>query len=72
MNDRIPFEKDILRYGGNKRESKTQFWIDLLDEFGLNYHVVKETSIKEQCYEVGLAVLNDFRTATTHIREYKR
>ncbi len=33
MNDSIPFEPDILRYGDGKRESEMQFWIDLLDEF---------------------------------------
>jgi HTH-type transcriptional regulator, transcriptional repressor of NAD biosynthesis genes len=41
MNSLIPFEADPLRYGGDKRESTDQFWIDLLEEFGCKYHAVK-------------------------------
>ncbi|MEI2699203.1 MAG: hypothetical protein V9E94_13020 [Microthrixaceae bacterium] len=33
----IPFEPDPLRYGGDQRESTDQYWIDLLDRFGLRY-----------------------------------
>lgn len=33
----IPFEPDPLRYGGDKRESTDQYWIDLLEEFNLPY-----------------------------------
>lgn len=33
----IPFEPDQLRYGGDKRESNDQYWIDLLEEFNLPY-----------------------------------
>lgn len=35
--DDIPFEPDILRYGGNKRESTYNFWQELLDEFKCEY-----------------------------------
>lgn len=52
MNDGIPFEPDILRYGDNKRESETKFWTDILDEFGCAYYVVKETDIEYQRHEV--------------------
>ena len=48
MNDGIPFEADILRYGGDKRESNTQFWIDLLKEHECNYVVMPYTEISEQ------------------------
>lgn len=37
----IPFEEDPLRYGGDKRESDDKFWIDILEEYGLNYVVLK-------------------------------
>lgn len=40
MPDDIPFEPDILRYGDGVRESKTQFWIDLLEEYGCKYVTV--------------------------------
>lgn len=42
LSDNIPFVKDPLRYGGDKRESNTQFWIDLAERENLNY-VVLET-----------------------------
>ncbi len=38
----IPFEPDPLRYGGNKRESDDQYWINLLEEYRLPY-VILET-----------------------------
>lgn len=40
----IPFEADPIRYGGDKRESDDQFWIDLAEREGLNYHVLKSAS----------------------------
>ena len=39
--DEVPFEADILRYGGDKRESVDQFWIDVLKEYGMRYYVVR-------------------------------
>lgn len=36
----IPFEADKLRYGGHQRESMDQYWIDILDEFELNYIIL--------------------------------
>lgn len=37
MPSENPFQEDILRYGGNVRESKDEFWIDLLEEFDCKY-----------------------------------
>lgn len=72
MNDQIPFEADPLRYGGDVRESKTQFWIDLLEEFDCNYYVVKNTTQYMQQNEVANEVIELFWVETSHIREYKR
>ena len=72
MNDQIPFEEDPLRYGGGVRESKTQFWIDLLEEFDCNYYVVKNTARYMQQNEVANEVIELFWVETSHIREYKR
>lgn len=72
MNDQIPFEADILRYGGGVRESKTQFWVDLLEEFGCNYYIVKNTNRYMQQNEVANEVIELFLVETSHIREYKR
>jgi nicotinamide riboside kinase len=35
----IPFKPDQLRYGGDKRESTTKFWTDLLEEFNRPYTI---------------------------------
>lgn len=48
MNTDIPFEQDELRYGGDKRESDTQFWIDLLKEYNCNYKIITETDRDKQ------------------------
>lgn len=72
MNDGIPFEPDPLRYGGDKRESGMQFWIDLLEEFKLPYFVVPNTSKHMQTNHACNAVIEMFDQSTQHIREYKR
>jgi NadR type nicotinamide-nucleotide adenylyltransferase len=71
LNDNIPFEPDPLRYGGDKRESEMQFWIDLLDEYDCKYHVVDSTDIKKQRKEVVEAVY-DFFTDLREIEEFIR
>lgn len=40
LPDDIPFEEDILRYGGDHRESELDFWVDLLKKFGQTYEIV--------------------------------
>lgn len=52
MNSKIPFTPDRLRYGGNKRESTDQFWIDLLEEFGFEYRIIREVERYAQQIEV--------------------
>lgn len=52
MHSNIPFELDILRYGGDKRESTDQFWIDLLEKYGQKYYLVKHTDPKDQTREI--------------------
>jgi NadR type nicotinamide-nucleotide adenylyltransferase len=71
LNDNIPFEADPLRYGGDKRESTMQFWIDLLDEYDCKYHVVENTDILKQRKEVVEAVY-DFFTDLREIEEFVR
>ena len=58
MNSKIPFEKDPIRYGGDKRQSSDKFWIDILEEFGCNYYAVHSADPFEQEGEV-LDVLNE-------------
>lgn len=43
MDDQtVPFVPDAQRYGGNKRETDTKYWIDLCKEFRLNYEVMND------------------------------
>lgn len=72
MNDQIPFEADPLRYGGDKRESGMQYWIDLLEEFNLPYYVVKSTSRLDQQIEVVKFLDMWYNEQTSHIREFVR
>lgn len=62
MNSNIPFEQDPLRYGGDKRESSDQFWIDILEQYGMKYHVVKATDPDLQFAEVCQAMFDAFNT----------
>jgi NadR type nicotinamide-nucleotide adenylyltransferase len=72
MNDGIPFEADPLRYGGDKRESGMQFWINLLKEYNLPYYVVPNTTKYLQTEYACDAVINFFEDAHAHIRSYTR
>lgn len=72
MHDGIPFEEDPIRYGGDKRESGMQYWINLLEEYKLSYYVVKTTDKRLQTNEVCNAVIKFFDDETKNIREYKR
>lgn len=72
MNDGIPFEADPLRYGGDKRESGMQYWIDLLEEFDLPYYVVPLGNQWQQTNAVCRAVIEMFDNVHAHIRNYKR
>ena len=47
----IPFEPDPLRYGGDRRETTDEFWIELAEEFGLTYAVIESTDRGERLEE---------------------
>lgn len=71
MNDEIPFEEDILRYGGDKRETTKEYWIDILKEFNCKYHIVKNTDKYEQLNEISIKMDEVYSFPTT-IRDFKR
>lgn len=58
MNENIAFTPDQLRYGVDKRETSTAFWIDLLNEYGKSYYVIKSTDPNHQFEEACEAILN--------------
>jgi len=47
----IPFEPDPIRYGGDRRESSDEYWIDLLERNQLRYHVLEATDPQERLTE---------------------
>jgi len=51
MNDKIPFEKDPLRYGGDKRKTNMQYWKNALIENDCKFHVMESISKKDQFFE---------------------
>jgi nicotinamide riboside kinase len=58
MNENIPFTPDQLRYGGNKRETDTAFWIKLLERHHRDYYVIQATDPNAQFEEACEAILN--------------
>jgi HTH-type transcriptional regulator, transcriptional repressor of NAD biosynthesis genes len=60
MNDQIPFEPDVLRYGINKRESDNKFWIELLKQFDCNYYEVLALNPTEQILELEVVLTTHF------------
>lgn len=72
MNSKIPFEPDILRYGGDKRESTDQYWIDLLDELGLSYYYVRSVDFEEQKQEIKEEIDRYIDARFFNIRKFNR
>ncbi len=60
MNDEIPFTPDILRYGGNTRESNNYFWKYILKQFDANFYEVKSVSILSQREEIEEVMEKEF------------
>ncbi len=71
MNSNIRFTPDQLRYGGNKRESDDQHWIDILKRFDCNYYCVKSINQRAQEDEVRY-VLRDFFYKSNPVFGYER
>lgn len=52
----IPFEEDVIRYGGDRRESPDEYWIGIAKKYGLNYVVLKSTEITDRVLEASKIV----------------
>lgn len=72
MNSDIPFEKDPLRYGGDVRTSNDKFWIELVQRYGLNYHIVKNTDRNLQFDECVTAIIEAQNKKYKKIADYVR
>lgn len=51
LRSNIPFEPDILRTGGDKRETSDQYWIDFCEKYKLPYVVLDENSLADRIGE---------------------
>ena len=56
LKDNIPFEPDILRYGGDKRETPFEFWIDILEEFNCKYYIIDEKDLDKRVDDISKIV----------------
>ena len=44
----IPFERDVIRYGVDKRESPDEFWLGIADKYDLNYIVLEDADFTQR------------------------
>lgn len=68
----IPFEEDPLRYGGDKRESDDQFWINLCVKHGLNFVVLDSPNHLRRLMESRKIVERLFDRHAFPLRQYER
>ncbi|URP22283.1 adenylyltransferase [Microbacterium phage Big4] len=47
----IPFEHDILRYGGDERQTSDQYWIDFCEKYNLPYVVLTGNTLEDRIAE---------------------
>lgn len=68
LSSNIPFEPDILRYGGDVRESSDQFWIDILEDLNADYEYIETGDMKER-----LSIISEyanFNLLASYVREF--
>jgi len=64
----IPFEEDPLRYGGDKRESPDEYWIDVAERNKLNYVVLDGADIGSRLTQAVTAARLAAETKTEILR----
>jgi NadR type nicotinamide-nucleotide adenylyltransferase len=67
----IPFEVDPLRYGGDKRESDDQYWINLCHKYDLPFVVIKGNSPEDRHREVN-AYMHGVRSKVEQSLKHER
>lgn len=72
LPDDVPFAPDELRYGGDRRESTTQFWIDIAERYHLNYVVVIKGNLFVKEYFINDYVQNYNREKFKELMEFRR
>lgn len=56
----IAFQHDPLRYGGDYRETRDEYWIELADRFGLNYRLIQSSDRWERRAEATQLAIEHF------------
>lgn len=73
LSQNIPFEADPLRYGGDKRETPDQFWINLCEREHLPYVVIDEDgNYTERLFSAEDAAEEVFLATAKPLMDYKR
>jgi NadR type nicotinamide-nucleotide adenylyltransferase len=72
LGDAINFAPDQLRYGGDRRETNDQYWIDLCKEYGLNYKYVNSKSYVERESVSTLFAMENFYSNAAPLMSYER
>lgn len=72
LPDDVPFEVDPLRYGGDKRESTTQFWVDVLEEHDCEYVVVPEGLLADKVKYITEDIKHRFEQKNRDISLFQR
>lgn len=72
LPDTIPFIEDELRYGGDKRETETIFWIKLLEEFDKIFVLVPDGSVNEKADFIVSDMSIRFESKNADIRNFQR
>ena len=67
--DDVPYEYDVLRYGNGIRETKDDFWINLLERFNLPYTVIEGKTIEDRQHIMEDVVHNIVNKQFSFIRE---
>lgn len=72
LPDDIPFEEDILRYGGDVRESDRQYWIRLLEQYDLYYKLVPSGTAEEKTNWIANDIKERFNNKVEPIKSFIR
>lgn len=68
LRSNIPFEHDILRYGGEERQTSDQYWVDICETYGLSYVVLDADTLSERVSEA----MDAIRPILRKVIDYKR
>lgn len=58
----IPFAPDVLRYGGDKRESLDSYWINLCESYELPYTVLNASNSNARITEASHSIMKRWLT----------